>query len=307
MFEQLLWLLPLLGVGTQVLFLQKWRRNDKRDQLRKRDKQVASRADRDHSRTLRGDPRGMYGKYELPPEFVAVTDDDQFVDEWDKCELCPKRGRAQAVSDKGKPLGTGPNKPVAVFSGTTQAPVAPMRLCRPCYRECAYGAKYHTVDAAVAALLPIPKPADFDANLRAWLDAEGTWIEAVDDWLEAEKRWEYSEKMRGWDEHRNRQRDPANNVTDFQEAAKRLGHDMAMTHQAPSFAVGAPTPALRANDAFTNMLAKLVAIGALPGVMIGLEDAERDCPGCERVYMQGEPRPARVVCTGGFMCQKKQG
>lgn len=298
-------LLPFLisGAGTAgfvVMMLIERAKGLRASAFAKRDRvseDVSRRADRDHSRTMRGDPRGMYGKYPPPPGFADITEDDQFVDEWDHCELCPKRGRAQAVSDKGKPLGPGPNKPVAVFSGTAQAPVEPMRLCAICYRECAYGIMYRDRDD-----LPVPKPADFDANLRAWLDAEGEWIEAVDDWLEVERAYLLEKRLF------SPQQD---NVTDFQEAAKRLGHDMAAKTRIPhqNFAVGPPvdgrftSPAQRAQAATADMLAKLIAMGVVPGSMIAGLDASKiiptaPCPGCERIFMHGDPHPARIVCSG---------
>lgn len=295
-------------------------RDRKRTEARKKLDKIAGRADRDHARTLKGDPRGMYGNYTPPREFVEIADDDQFIDEWDKCELCPKRGRAHALSDHGKKLGTGGFPPVAVWSGTAEAPVEPMRLCAICYRECAYGATYRLNEA-----LPVPMPTTFMKDLAAWLDAEGTWIEAVQDWLEAEKNTCYIQDDHGFciKNHQTRPEYPSDysNVTSFQAAAKRLGREHRQ-----QLAVGEPTPAAQLDvlqklqqagildpAQAWGMAARIAvqnAMFSITGIpdssLFDFADALPKGPGCdlcEQVFTHGSPTPTRLHCSG--LCQKR--
>lgn len=184
----------ILGSGFMTL---RQKRQQRVEQVRKHNRQLADRADRDHFRTLRGDPRGIYGDH-MPAEVFEVTEDDQFVDEWDTCELCPHRGNAHR-----------PGKPIAVYQGEVLKLNRPYRLCKACYRECAYG-KQHRFNEA----LPAPARLSYVADLHAWLEAESEWATNLELWLEAEKR---SQRL-------NR---PAN-VTDFNEAAKRLGREQRL-------------------------------------------------------------------------------
>lgn len=316
------------GLVFTAFKMQQQKRGENRAKVDKKHAAIAKRADRDHTRTLRGDPRGMYGDHSPPPEFVEVADDDQFIDEWDVCELCPQRGGA-----------VHPGKPVAVWEGE--------RLCQACYRERAYGNRL--VD------LPVPMPANYREDCEAWLAAKKEWEsqrgDNVADFDEARQR--LGRQMR-----ETAAVPPAS--TGYHHATCRCaecGH-----RRGARYAVGKPEPAARTQAALTNMVCRLAAIGvpmadlyrrlgegldtrmlehrcgfghtladcphlAIPGhrefghgigalgPLLKVSEAENawsvsaltalragaqdtGCDGCEKVYKHGSATPARSICTG---------